>query len=659
MLTIDGLVSGIDTQAIIDGLLEVSQSQIDRLKLNKSEIVAKQTAFNGIEAQLLSLRGKASSLGRSQNNVLEGKIALSGDENSVQISANSNAINGVYSVTVDSLAATHQIASNTYATADAQITEGTLTIQVGNESATTITIDSTNNSVQGLVYEINSNSDDAFASLVTDANGTRILLTGRNSGASEIIQITNNLGPDDGAAIQPDFSGTAVQDPADAIIRIGSGAGAISVNSKTNQFENVIEGLTFNVSIADASKPINITVKNDTEASVASIQGFVDAFNSLMTYIDSQSEYNSETDQAGTLLGNRSAIGIQNDIRNKLIYSVPGVDADLNQLSAIGLKFNDAGQLFVNSAQLTKVLNGEEAGVDIADVKRLFALDGLSTNTGIDFILGSTKTEASGQPYQVDITQAAERATLTGTALASSVVIDSSNNTFSVSVDGLESGTLTLADGTYTHDELSQHLESVINGSNDLKGATVNASIVDGKVKLQSESFGSQSELSAFGGTSLADLGFTTSDFDEGQDVVGRFLVDGEIEEAIGSGRVLNGSPDNANTADIQLRVTLSSSQISSGNEADLTVTRGFASQLDQIIGKMLDPITGRMKTVNESFEGQIESVEFSIEKTEALIETKTQQLVSEFIAMETALSNLQSQSNFLAAQLGQGLNAG
>jgi flagellar capping protein FliD len=67
-----------------------------------------------------------------------------------------------------------------------------------------------------------------------------------------------------------------------------------------------------------------------------------------MTYIDSQSEYNSETDQAGTLLGNRSAIGIQNDIRNKLIYSVPGVDADLNQLSAIGLKFNDAGQLFVN-----------------------------------------------------------------------------------------------------------------------------------------------------------------------------------------------------------------------------------------------------------------------------------------------------------------------
>ena len=140
---------------------------------------------------------------------------------------------------------------------------------------------------------------------------------------------------------------------------------------------------------------------------------------------------------------------------------------------------------------------------------------------------------------------------------------------------------------------------------------------------------------------------------------MGRFLVDGEIEEAIGSGRVLNGSPDNANTADIQLRVTLSSSQISSGNEADLTVTRGFASQLDQIIGKMLDPITGRMKTVNESFEGQIESVEFSIEKTEALIETKTQQLVSEFIAMETALSNLQSQSNFLAAQLGQGLNAG
>ena len=205
--TIDGLISGIDTQSVIDGLLKVSQSQIDRLNTNKSEIVAKQTAFNGIEAQLVSLRGKLSSLGRSQNNVLEGKIATSSDEDTLQVSANSDAINGNYTITVNSLAATHQLASSVFESADSQITEGTLSIQVGNGSEATVTIDSSNNSVQGLVDAINATTEDAFASLVTDSNGTRILLTGRQSGAEETIQITNNLGPTSGSATQPDFSG--------------------------------------------------------------------------------------------------------------------------------------------------------------------------------------------------------------------------------------------------------------------------------------------------------------------------------------------------------------------------------------------------------------------------------------------------------------------
>ena len=402
--TIDGLISGIDTQSVIDGLLKVSQSQIDRLNTNKSEIVAKQTAFNGIEAQLVSLRGKLSSLGRSQNNVLEGKIATSSDEDTLQVSANSDAINGNYTITVNSLAATHQLASSVFESDDSQITEGTLSIQVGNGSEATVTIDSSNNSVQGLVDAINATTEDAFASLVTDSNGTRILLTGRQSGAEETIQITNNLGPTSGSATQPDFSGAPVQVATDASIQIGSGAGAITVSSASNQFEGVIEGLTINVSSANPSKPVNIGVSNDVESSTTAIEGFVDAFNSLMDFIDSQSRYDAESNQAGTLLGNRNVQAIQNEIRNRLVFSVSGIDSNLNQLSAIGLKFNDSGKIFIDSAQLSKVLSGQMDGVDTSDVKRLFSLDGQSTNSGVEFLLGSTETQSSGSPVEVDIT---------------------------------------------------------------------------------------------------------------------------------------------------------------------------------------------------------------------------------------------------------------
>ena len=654
--TIDGLISGIDTQSVIDGLLKVSQSQIDRLNTNKSEIVAKQTAFNGIEAQLVSLRGKLSSLGRSQNNVLEGKIATSSDEDTLQVSANSDAINGNYTITVNSLAATHQLASSVFESADSQITEGTLSIQVGNGSEATVTIDSSNNSVQGLVDAINATTEDAFASLVTDSNGTRILLTGRQSGAEETIQITNNLGPTSGSATQPDFSGAPVQVATDASIQIGSGAGAITVSSASNQFEGVIEGLTINVSSANPSKPVNIGVSNDVESSTTAIEGFVDAFNLLMDFIDSQSRYDAESNRAGTLLGNRNVQAIQNEIRNRLVFSVSGIDSNLNQLSAIGLKFNDSGKIFIDSAQLSKVLSGQMDGVDTSDVKRLFSLDGQSTNSGVEFLLGSTETQSSGSPVEVDITQAAERAVVTaGTSLAASTVIDSSNNTFAITVDGKESGTLQLAEGSYTQTELAEHVESVINNASDFSGQSVTASVINGYLKIQSDQYGLQSEIAAFSGSALTDLGLTTGDSDTGQDVVGRFIVDGEIEEAVGSGRLLIGSSDNENTADLQVRVTLNSSQVTSEIESELTITRGFASQLDQIIGDMLDLVTGKIKTVKDSFNEQIESIDLSITNTEELIQLKSDQLISEFVAMEQALSSLQNTSSILLSQFAAG----
>jgi flagellar hook-associated protein 2 len=295
-------------------------------------------------------------------------------------------------------------------------------------------------------------------------------------------------------------------------------------------------------------------------------------------------------------------------------------------------------------------------GVDTSDVKRLFSLDGQSTNSGVEFLLGSTETQSSGSPVEVDITQAAERAVVTaGTSLAASTVIDSSNNTFAITVDGKESGTLQLAEGSYTQTELAEHVESVINNASDFSGQSVTASVINGYLKIQSDQYGLQSEIAAFSGSALTDLGLTTGDSDTGQDVVGRFIVDGEIEEAVGSGRLLIGSSDNENTADLQVRVTLNSSQVTSEIESELTITRGFASQLDQIIGDMLDLVTGKIKTVKDSFNEQIESIDLSITNTEELIQLKSDQLISEFVAMEQALSSLQNTSSILLSQFAAG----
>ena len=58
MFSIDGLVSGLDTTSIIEGLVSIQQNQVDRLNVRKSEIFTRQTAFQGVEARVTYVCGR-------------------------------------------------------------------------------------------------------------------------------------------------------------------------------------------------------------------------------------------------------------------------------------------------------------------------------------------------------------------------------------------------------------------------------------------------------------------------------------------------------------------------------------------------------------------------------------------------------------------------
>ena len=128
MLTIDGLNSGLDTEAIVEGLLEIQQTHIDRLNLKKQSVLNEQAAFQSLDARLVTFRSTAARLGRIQNNVFGARTVSVSDESAVVASADSKAAVGVYQITVESLAQAHQVASQGFADADSQITQGTFTV---------------------------------------------------------------------------------------------------------------------------------------------------------------------------------------------------------------------------------------------------------------------------------------------------------------------------------------------------------------------------------------------------------------------------------------------------------------------------------------------------------------------------------------------------
>ncbi len=655
MFSIDGLVSGLDTTSIIEGLISIQQSQVDRLNGRKNEILTKQTAFQGIEARVLSMRSSMSQLNRSNTSVFERTSGTSSDESILTVTSGNKAIEGSYVVRVNSLAKAHQMGSQGFDDDSSTITNGTISFQVGDRPASEITIDESNNTIDGLIDAINTQSDDISASVVYDqANqANRILLTSRYTGESNQITVTNNLAASSGSATQPDFSGLAIQEASNAAIQLGSGAGAIVAEYDTNSVDGLIANVTLDLHKVDVDQDVTINISKDTEAAATAIKGFVEEYNSLINFIDEQTQFNPETNAASPLLGNRNVSTIRNRLGALVTEIVPGLGSDLNRLSQIGIDIDTRGKLTVNSGELNRALKGEIEGIESSDIGRLFGLTGESSNSNIEFLLGSTRTLSSSAGYEVDILQAAERGSATATSsLASSTVIDGTNNEFQITVDGQESELLTLTEGTYTQEELAAHVESLINNSSELKSTDVSVSLESGALEITSARYGLSSEVSTVSGSALTALGFTGSESGTGRDVAGSFIVDGVIEAATGSGRILIGDSDNANTADVQIKVTLDSSQVSGGVEGLLTVSRGISSRMDKYFGDILDPDAGTVKTVNDDFDLRVESLEASIARVNTISEAKTQYLIEQFTNLERVLSDLQSTSSFLTSQL-------
>lgn len=658
MAAIDGLITGIDTETIIAGLQQIQQTQLDRLELKQSDVIQKQTAFSSLEAGILSLRSAASSLGRNSNSPFTRNVATVSDDTKIAASATEAASQGTYRLTVDSIAQSHQVASTGLADADSEITTGTLEIRSGSGDLRTITIDSSNNSLNGLVDAINKSDAGVNASIVVDptggTNSSRILLSAEETGSENAISITNNLAASGGSATQVSFDfGNPVQQATNASVTLGSGPGAIQVSSSTNRFDDLIAGVGLDLLNATDGDEITVSVRQDTEAAVTGVQNFVDAFNSFIGQVDDLTRFDAGSSQGSLLIGNRSASTLQDKVRGAVLDSVTGVSTDANRLSSVGVSVTDQGTLSFDPSKLRSILSGQVDGVDSGDLKSLFSTQGSSSNSGVNFVLASSRTEASEVPYEIDITQAARRAVVSGAnPVSEPVTIDQTNREFRVSIGG-EEVTLTLNEGEFSAEELAANLEATINQSSDLAGRSVRVGIDGGAISLSTEEYGSAATINVVSGSALSDLGFVGGEAGVGLDVEGSFIVNGVVEAATGRGRVLTGDLDNENTADLKVEVTLDASQLVGGPEAEINVTRGIAANLDKVIGELVASETGLFSTLDDGFDRELESLRTAFGRQEALFNSQQENLISQFVALETAMSQLQSTSDFLATQLG------
>ena len=359
-----GLNSGINYDELTTKLMDVQRQPVKLMEDRQTAYSQKITFYTGLKTKVDAFKSSADAIRWSSK--FATRTASVSDTSILDATASGNASPSSFSVTqIKQLAEAQSLANDS---ADAFASTSTKALSSGSTFQFTIngeqkTITATSDmSVQQLADAINSQGYTGTiqvqaAVLKSTADSKYYLtLTSNTPGSDNTITIYQV-----GDVFTEPF--TEKVSAKDAQFTING----IATTSTSNTVSDVIPGVTFTLKKADpAGLSATITVASDPSGAKTKIESFVNAYNDIVNYL------NSNTDATQ---GESSSRSIINKLRSVMTRSITGPSHNIGTLSSIGITTNkDDGTLVIDSSKL-----GEKLSSNYDDVKNLFA----NTNDGI------------------------------------------------------------------------------------------------------------------------------------------------------------------------------------------------------------------------------------------------------------------------------------
>lgn len=517
-----GLGSGVLTTDLVDKIIN-AEKEASNLRLDsRQELVdAKITAYGEIRSMMSKIQSAANNL--SSPSMVGSTIASSSDESILTATATAVADPGTYSVDVLNTAKAHSLATSTYSSFDEIIGTGKLVFTFGDitydgsgnfvsqdlnadKASKTLVIDDSNRTLSGIRDAINKADMGVTATIINDGSGYRLLMTSADTGAENAMRI--EALDDSGNLLSGGLAALAFnenQNSASNMQQTSKGEDAqLSVNGLTitrssNTVDEVIKGVTLNLKGADVGKTVSISVSADTEKLTDSIQTFVDSYNDLKQFVDDLSGYDADKQQAGLLLGDSTMRNMMSQIRSMISQPIVGLTGKFRSLTELGVNTNRDNEYLLDfdTAAFSKALTE-----DRSSIVGLLAKSGIASDSQITYVNDSINTKPG--TYDVVIKELATQAKYSGGSLdilnfSSPVVIDSSNDSFSINVNG-QRADIQLSHGSYaTGDDLAKQLALQINSNETLSSygysVSVDYSATDKNFTLTSNKYGSDSTV--------------------------------------------------------------------------------------------------------------------------------------------------------------------
>ncbi|RLB70153.1 MAG: hypothetical protein DRH07_09205 [Deltaproteobacteria bacterium] len=336
-ITFGGLATGIDTESIITELMKIERFPIDRLKKDQAYYNNRLDAFSQLDGKLKGFLEKAEAIDTRAE--LSSPSVKSSSEDYVSVTADSKAQLGSYQLTVVDLAQQQKDVSQGYVDKGAStFGTGSLNLTIAGV-ANTITIDATNNSLEGIAQAINDAELGIGATVINDGTDTpyRLVLTGESVSSAFSLDASGLSG---GTDVNPTMNNTQIAQQAHFLLD------GIDIYSDTNTVNSSVPGLSIELLKADAQSTTTLNVSSDDEATTDKIKEFVTSYNEVITFI---------TDQKSAGWGNDSAFrSIKRGLQN-LLVSQQG-DGAYTSLSQIGFETQRDGTITLNSSSLSSAL---------------------------------------------------------------------------------------------------------------------------------------------------------------------------------------------------------------------------------------------------------------------------------------------------------------
>lgn len=388
-----GVGSGLDLGSLVSGLMAAEKAPLTALQSKQKAVESRISALGSLKSVLSALQTSASALipgtGQTASTKFSTFAVKSGDDSIATATAGTGATAADYKLSNITLASAEQFRkSETALGIPSSGSNGTLSIKVGSGDSVDVSV-APGASLADIARAINGSTAKLTASVINDGTNKHLVLTAKDSGATNTISVTGSAGWE-GFNIRPSSapadtnSWISQQSAASASVDING----LTVTSTTNTLTDALSGVTINLLKASATGT-SLKVTEDTTTSLtAALNSFVTAYNTAATSMKSQGAYNATTKVAGALQGDATLRSAQSQVSN-LLTTRYGT-GDLQTLSDIGIALQKDGTLKLDATKLNKALSNNAAAVG-----ELVAKVGAGFKTGLGNLIDATGTITS------------------------------------------------------------------------------------------------------------------------------------------------------------------------------------------------------------------------------------------------------------------------